>query len=106
MSADFDAIAVAAVTAFGEAVTYAPPSGGGPYSLNAVVDGPWLDVEFGADAPPANAVYPSVTLRVADLPAAPLQGGQIIARGKTYAVREVRVDGQGMMQLILNYLSG
>jgi len=102
MAVDFDAAAAAAIAAFAEPITYTP-AGGAPFAIQAIVDAPFVEI---ADlAGPAVATQrPFVTLRLADFPlgVSPQPNDQLIARDVTYAVREVRPDGQGLVRLPLN----
>lgn len=99
---NFDDLAVQALAAFGEAATYTP-AGRSAFALSVVFDAPFVEIDDLA-GPPVASQRIFVTVHLADFPSGinPLENDQLIARGTTYVVREVRPDGQGVARLMLN----
>jgi hypothetical protein len=92
-----DRVNVAARDVFAEAVTYTP-AGGSAVALNTPFDAAWEEVVI-QDGVPVSAVAPMLSVRLADLPAAPRQGDTFTARGASYRVKVVKPDGHGWAKL-------
>lgn len=92
---------------FGQPVTYIPASGAS-FVVNGIFDNAYRDVSLGEYGPDATSVYPVLSVNLTDFTSNPVQGDQltVLSTGKTYAVREARLDSHGSALLILNYLSG
>lgn len=84
---------------FGATGSYTP-AGGAAVGLDGILDAPWLRIEGVAEAPITSA-SPSFLCRAADLPDGAAQGDAFALGGVTYAVRELRPDGTGMVLLDL-----
>ena len=93
---------------FGQPVTYIPASGSPAFVIDGIFDSAYRDVSLGDYGPDATSVYPVLGITLADFPSAPVQGDQLIIQstGKTYVIRDPRIDSHGSALLILNYLSG
>mgnify|MGYP002626069193 CR=1 FL=1 len=92
-----DCANVATRDTFGEAWEYRPPAGTPSYALTAVFDEPHLEIEFGADVIPHSASGPTLDLRLADLPVAPVTRATVtrVSDGKSWVVSDVERDGNG-----------
>jgi hypothetical protein len=90
-----------AIGAFKSSATYtralAPSS---PIVLNGVFDVPHQSVDPQTGVP-VQSTQPRFGIRLADLPAVPASGDQLVRAGVTYRVLEVEEDGQGGAELIL-----
>jgi hypothetical protein len=92
---------------FGEAVVYTP-TGKTPINVQGIFYSAFRDVtlsEFGTEV---TSVRPVLEVVLSDFPANPAQGDTLVVTriGKTFTVREPRLNSHGGALLILNYLSG
>lgn len=77
---------------------------GNPISLQCVYDIPYASIDPNTGAAVTSHI-PSAGIRLADLPAPPAAGDQIIIKGKTYDVLDPQADGQGGSKLMLQEYS-
>lgn len=110
MPLNFDALVLApAHAAFGEANQGNPtpvytPQGGSPFTVDGVFRLPSADDLTLPGVPGVTTRKPELDVRAAQLPAGitPAQGDQVVVRGVTYTVSDVRPDGMGLYTLGLN----
>jgi hypothetical protein len=86
-------------TGFGRSVTYTSMLGV-VTSLTAVFDSAYQVVELHGEVP-VSGTQPVLTVRLADLPTAPLAGDQVQVGTAVYKVADVRLDGEGGAKLFL-----
>lgn len=55
------------------------------------------------DGEAVTVVMPVLGVKLVDFQVIPLQGDNVVIRGKTYIIREVRIDGHGGAKLMLNF---
>lgn len=55
------------------------------------------------DGEAVTVTMPVLGIKVADCPILPVQDDNVVIRGQTYIIREVRVDGHGGAKLMLNF---
>lgn len=100
-----DAVLGACMDAFGEPVTYqAQAAGTGPVATTAVFDNGFFEREtFSESGAPGRVTgsRPMAAIQLSALPAAPVQGDTLTARGTAYRVTEVQPDGHGGARLML-----
>lgn len=102
MAVDFDNLVLApCIAVFGEAITYIPRLSS-RFPVNGIFDPAYTELVV-IDGEPVTQTMPVMGIRLSDFPQKPLQDDTLIARGKVYRVREVRVDGHGSAKLMLNY---
>lgn len=118
MAVDFDSLVVGPCMAiFGGDILYTARAGGA-IRITGVFNEAYLDVDplgrGGLASETASWGYqgaissemPVLGVQLSQfLPGEPLQGDELVARGTTYVVREVRPDGQGGALLLLNQYS-
>lgn len=110
MSIDWGALTAPCRDAFGESVTYTL-QGGSPVTINGIYDDAFTEVSAASDGSMVTSTFPVLGVLLADLPASPQQGDQVVIgggtdAGETLVVKEVRPDSHGWAILRLNYLSG
>jgi hypothetical protein len=108
MTFDWGALTAPCRDAFGEkaqgfTVTWLPAAGG-TFAIDGVFDDAYREVGIAANGNAVTSTHPILGVRVADLPAAPLQGDKLTLsrNGRTYVVKEVRPDSHGWAILLLN----
>lgn len=84
---------------FGESVTYTP-QGGGALAITAILTNAHAE-RGGGDFPGLSVTAPVLALPDSFLPAPPLVGDAVTARGVAYRVADVQPDGTGLSRLIL-----
>jgi hypothetical protein len=84
----------ACLRVFGKDVTYLPQAGG-----QATIRGVFESTREPEDASPG--VYAVLFVRLANLPAAPLRGDEVVIDGATYKVFEIEADAEGAAVLRL-----
>jgi hypothetical protein len=84
--------------AFGEEVVY-QPLGLDAVTIRAPHFEEWEEVQPDTGAPIVSQ-RPNVQVRLADLPAPPVEGDRWTCRGVTFAVEETRIDGTGAARLV------
>ncbi len=92
---------------FGEPATY--KAGSGAWSpVSVVFDNAYKEITWSDLGTELTTIYPIAGVALSDFPSSPVQGDQlkITRTGKTYVIREVRLDSHGGALLILNYVSG
>lgn len=57
------------------------------------------------DAPGVSTTMPVLTVRLADLPAAPLMGDRVGIDAETFRVWDIQPDGQGQADLIMRLVT-
>lgn len=87
---------------FASVVVYQPSAGGGPYTVNAILDRPFEAVDLGGSDVMIAGRRPVLDLRLADLPTTPIPGDEMTIAGDAYIVEEVEPDGRGSAKLILS----
>ena len=98
-----DAAIVAARDEFKSSVSYSPLAGGGPHTLDAILDRPFEAVELGPAEIAIAGRRPILDLRLADLPVAPVPGDTLtVDGGSPYTVETVEPDGRGSAKLFLH----
>ena len=97
-----DAAITAARDEFASAVVYSPAAGGGPYTLDAILDRPFEAVELGPAEVALAGRRPVLDLRLSDLPVDPVPGDSLTVDGGTYTVEEIEPDGRGSAKLFLH----
>lgn len=104
MTVDLAGLTAPCADAFGEPVTYSPATGGS-FSVPGIFDEAYREVTLAGDGSALTTAMPVLGVRLADFTDPPLQGDQltIVRTGETYVVKEVRVDGHGWAQLLLNF---
>ncbi len=94
MTDSFDALNRSSLRAFGVPVTY-QQSAGAPFQITGILQKD-SDEERHQDA-----VYARVFVRLADFPARPEHGDEVVIGGASYTVYEVAVDPTGGASLRL-----
>ena len=101
-----DTIMKACEGSFGESVTY-NPAAGGSFDIVGIYDDSWEGVDP-SSGQMASMTAPMLGVRISDLnalsivPVAGMNGDQVIARGKTYRIIDVKTDGHAAYNLILH----
>jgi hypothetical protein len=95
-----DGVMNRAVGVFGETVTYIPKAGAS-FPISGVFDEMFEQVDPDTERVVA-ANQPNIGFRKADLPNDPVQGDQIIVRGKTYRVIDSQEDGIAGLRCMLH----
>ncbi len=90
----------AAMATFGTAATYQRASGGSPFTVSGVFDYVTVE-EFSASGAPSQSKRPSLGVKLADFPAAPVKGDTLTVNSIGFRVSHIDEDGQGGAMLIL-----
>jgi hypothetical protein len=84
---------------FGEDVTYTP-QGGAPVTVAGVFRDEWVEIDPETRAKISTQV-PNLGIRLSDFAVKPKQRDTLVRSGTTYAVNDVREDGEGSATLFL-----
>ena len=94
-----------AIQAFKSTATYTRAADpGNPVSIAGVYSAPGESVDPMSGVP-IQSTSPTFGIRLADLPAAPSAGDQVLVKGVTYEVFSVDPDGEGGAELKLGRVS-
>lgn len=119
MAVDWDGLVLApCMEVFGETAVYTAAAAGfgdfafgesgfgstAPFEITGVFDEAYREVDL-LDGPGITTAMPVLGIRLAEFSSPPAQGDQLIVRGQTFVVREVRPDGHGGAKLMLNLAS-
>lgn len=101
---DLAALTAPCAGAFGDSVAYQPLDDD-PLTVLGIFDEAYRDLALGGDGIAATVTVPVLGVRVADFASMPRQGDllTITRTAETFRVKEVRVDGHGWAQLMLNF---
>jgi hypothetical protein len=80
---------------------YMPKSAGSYVMKGGIFDPSYTEIKL-KDGIPVTVLMPVLGCRDIDFVGTPVQGDRVQLRGKTYDVREVRIDGHGGIELMLN----
>lgn len=101
MPIDFSATVLKAnIGTFGEPVSYTYEFGT-TVPVNGIFDEAYTELVV-IDGEAVTVKRSVLGIRLSDFPECPKQNDQLIARGKSFIVREVRLDGHGGAKLMLN----
>ena len=98
MAVNFDPVDAAAVSAFGEDITYTP-DGGGPTVIKAIFQSPDTIPDSGTDIN-FESIDPQVICKSVDVPT-PSHLDTVLVRTITYTVKQVEVDESSLVILHL-----
>lgn len=106
MPVNFDTLLLAPAQAvFGEAVTYTP-AGGSALGLTGIFLAAFQEISFDRDGAQLTTVNPVLDVRLSVFgDVTPAQDDQVVVRGNTYNVSDVRPDGIGGARLVLKLAS-
>lgn len=92
----------AALTHFGEAITYAPATAPATFvSISGIFNEVWREVE--PDGAVVSSNQPNLGIRLVDFPdGPPLPEDTFVIRGATYKAVDVQEDGEGGAKVLLH----
>lgn len=98
---DFGRVLEAGLRVFGEDVTYTAPGAPSGETVRGVFDEAHEEVSIDAGVQ-VSSVSPMIGVKLDTFTTAPVQGGRFLIQGTTYAVVDVRPDGQGGAEIPLH----
>ena len=87
--------------AFGEPVKYFPKNAVGSFTVQAIFDGPFEEVDPDTETTISSNQF-SLGLKLSDLPSPPEKYDRVQVREVNYRVIDAQEDGQGGVELLLH----
>jgi hypothetical protein len=84
---------------FGEVCEYEPLSGGS-FSISGIFNDRHVFVDPNTEQV-VSTIQPTLGVKLADMPAAPVKGDKVTLRNVQYVVRDSREDGEGWLHLFM-----
>lgn len=95
-----DRVLGAALSEFGEAVTFTPATGPA-LAVSGVFNNVWREIDA-ASGLPVSSNQPNLGIRLSDFPTPPIEGDKFLIRLATFRVVDVQEDGEGGAKCLLH----